>query len=144
MYWNRIIGRSSVGPRESAFSLASRTKTDVRLPMDPKASQLRLAQWISRFFRKLRTYMRLRDNFVVASTQAVHHMQKALFEMNVQLSNVISDIVGETGLRITEAIIAGQEIQCNLPLCAAHGLKLHAKRWPRVCMVIGRRHCSLL
>src|SRR6476620_2523485 len=58
--------------------------------------------------RKLRTYMRLRDNLVVASTQAVHHMQKALFEMNVQLSNVISDIVGETGLRIIEAIITGQ------------------------------------
>ena len=49
--------------------------------------------------------MRLRDNLVAASTQAVHHMQKALFEMNVQLSNVISDIVGQTGLRIVEAII---------------------------------------
>jgi transposase len=35
-------------------------------------------------------------------------MQKALFEMNVQLSNVISDIVGETGLNILEAIIAGE------------------------------------
>src|SRR6201982_3671318 len=58
--------------------------------------------------RKLRTYMRLRDNLVVASTQAVHHMQKALFEMNVQLSNVISDITGETGLQIIEAIIAGE------------------------------------
>ena len=58
--------------------------------------------------RKLRTFMRLRDNLVVASTQAVHHMQKALFEMNVQLSNVISDIVGQTGLSILEAIIAGQ------------------------------------
>jgi hypothetical protein len=41
--------------------------------------------------------MRLRDNLVVASSQTVHHMQKALFEMNVQLSNVISDIVGGTG-----------------------------------------------
>ena len=30
--------------------------------------------------RKLRTFMRLRDNFVVASTQAVHHMQKALLK----------------------------------------------------------------
>jgi transposase len=58
--------------------------------------------------RKLRTYMRLRDNLVVNSTQAVHHLQKALFEMNVQLSNVISDIVGESGLRILEAIIAGE------------------------------------
>jgi transposase len=58
--------------------------------------------------RKLRTYMRLRDNLVVERTQAIHHMQKALFEMNVQLSNVISDIVGETGLRIIEAILAGE------------------------------------
>jgi transposase len=58
--------------------------------------------------RQLRSYMRLRDNLVVNSAQAVHHMQKALFEMNVQLSNVISDIVGETGLYIVEAIIAGE------------------------------------
>src|SRR5260370_1463390 len=28
--------------------------------------------------------------------------------MNVQLSNVISDVVGESGLRIIEAIIAGE------------------------------------
>jgi len=58
--------------------------------------------------RKLRTYMRLRDNLVVEATQAIHHMQKALFEMNVQLSNVISDITGESGLRIIEAILAGE------------------------------------
>ena len=34
-------------------------------------------------------------------------MQKALFEMNVQLTNVISDITGETGVDIVRAIIAG-------------------------------------
>src|SRR5215213_900886 len=58
--------------------------------------------------RTLRSLMRLRDNLVVNSTQAVHHMQKALFEMNVQLSNVISDIVGESGMHIIEAILAGE------------------------------------
>src|SRR5258708_9715751 len=35
-------------------------------------------------------------------------MQKALFEMNVQLSNVNSDNTGESGLRIIEAILAGE------------------------------------
>ena len=46
-------------------------------------------------------------------------MQKALFEMNVQLSNVISDIVGETGLRIIEAIITGQRDPMQLAaLCS--------------------------
>jgi len=58
--------------------------------------------------RKLRTYQRLQDSLVVNSAQAIHHMQKALFEMNVQLSNVISDLSGESGLRILEAIIAGE------------------------------------
>ena len=58
--------------------------------------------------RKLRTYQRLQDNLVVNSAQAIHHLQKALFEMNVQLSNVISDVSGESGLRILEAIIAGE------------------------------------
>jgi transposase len=58
--------------------------------------------------RKLRTYLRLEDNLVVNSTQAIHHLQKALFEMNIQLSNVISDVSGETGLRIIEAILAGE------------------------------------
>jgi transposase len=70
--------------------------------------------------RQLRTYMRLRDNLVVNSAQAVHHMQKALFEMNVQLSNVISDIVGETGLYIVEAIIAGERDSKQLAaLCSS-------------------------
>jgi hypothetical protein len=52
--------------------------------------------------------MRLRNTLVDNSPQAIHHMQKALFEMNVQLSNVLSDIVGQSGLQIIEAILAGQ------------------------------------
>src|SRR6266478_989460 len=76
--------------------------------------------------RKLRTYMRLRDNLVVNSTQAVHHMQKALFEMNVQLSNVISDIIGESGLRIIEAILAGERDPEEL--AALCGTRIKASR----------------
>jgi hypothetical protein len=49
-----------------------------------------------------------RDSLVVESTQAIHHMRKALCEMNVQLSNVISDITGQSGLRIIDAILAGE------------------------------------
>ena len=52
----------------------------------------------------LRSYLRLRDELVRGSSQSIQHMQKALFEMNVQLANVISDISGETGLAIIEAI----------------------------------------
>ena len=56
----------------------------------------------------LRRYLRLKQELVQASSQAIQQMQKALFEMNVQLTNVISDITGETGLAIIEAILAGE------------------------------------
>lgn len=57
--------------------------------------------------RVLRAYLRQRETLVVAAAQQVQHMQKALTEMNVQLANVISDITGETGLAIIDAILAG-------------------------------------
>jgi transposase len=38
----------------------------------------------------------------------VQHMQKALTQMNIQLANVISDVVGETGQKILRAIVAGE------------------------------------
>ena len=58
--------------------------------------------------RVLRAYLRQRETLVEAASQQIQHMQKALTEMNVQLANVISDISGETGLAIIDAILAGQ------------------------------------
>jgi len=58
--------------------------------------------------RVLRAYLRQREMLVVSASQQIQHMQKALTEMNVQLANVISDISGETGLKIIDAILAGE------------------------------------
>lgn len=49
-----------------------------------------------------------RDMLLSYQARHVQHMQKALAQMNVQLANVISDIVGETGQKIVRAIIAGE------------------------------------
>jgi hypothetical protein len=38
----------------------------------------------------------------------VHHMQKALDQMNLQVHHVISDITGLTGLAIIDAILSGE------------------------------------
>lgn len=56
----------------------------------------------------LRAYIRHRDNLIRYRTGHVQHMQKALQLMNIQLTNVISDITGQTGLQIVRAIVAGQ------------------------------------
>ena len=58
--------------------------------------------------RRLRTLTRQRAELVAASASHQQQMQKALIQMNVQLHRVVSDIDGDTGLRIIEAIVAGE------------------------------------
>jgi hypothetical protein len=57
---------------------------------------------------RLRTFMRHRANLIDACSQQVMHMQRSLDQMNVHLHHVISDLDGETGWRIVEAILSGQ------------------------------------
>ncbi len=56
----------------------------------------------------LRAVSRQRDMLIASQARHVQHMQKALTQMNVQLANVISDIVGETGQKIVRGILAGE------------------------------------
>jgi transposase len=59
-------------------------------------------------FCRFRTLMRHRENLVDGCGQQVQHMQKALNYMNVHLHHAVSDLNGQTGLRILDAILAGQ------------------------------------
>src|SRR5260370_38306950 len=42
------------------------------------------------------------------AAQHVQHMQKALEEMNVKLTEGVSDIVGQTGMKIIKDIVRGK------------------------------------
>jgi transposase len=55
----------------------------------------------------LRAYLRHRANLLEGRATHVQHMQKALQQMNVQLTQVLADITGETGLAILRRIVAG-------------------------------------
>ena len=57
----------------------------------------------------LRAYVRQRQNLLRYRAAHIQHMQKALQLMNIQLTNVLSDITGKTGLQIIRAIISGEE-----------------------------------
>jgi transposase len=56
----------------------------------------------------LRSLWRQRGMLLRSQSRHVQHMQKALTQMNVQLANVISDVVGDTGQKILRAILAGE------------------------------------
>lgn len=56
----------------------------------------------------LRGYLRQRQTLIGDAGRHVQHMQKALEQMNVKLTEVVSDVVGVTGLAILKAILRGE------------------------------------
>jgi len=58
--------------------------------------------------RRARTLWRHRGGLVAQASSTIQRMQKALTEMNIQLSNVLSDLSGVSGMRIVRAILDGQ------------------------------------
>jgi transposase len=56
---------------------------------------------------QLRAYLRQRANVVRQASQHVQHMQKALEQMNLKLTEILSDITGVTGRSIIRAILRG-------------------------------------
>jgi transposase len=99
-----------VDPRQTS-QVSGRPKTDIHD-----------CQWIQRLhsygllrrsFRPsdevcvLRGYLRQRQTLIAGAGESIQHMQKALEQMNVKLTEVISDITGTTGMLILEAILRG-------------------------------------
>jgi transposase len=56
----------------------------------------------------LRSLVRHREMLVEYRSAHIQHMQKALTQMNLRLTNVLSDISGVTGMKIIRAILAGE------------------------------------
>jgi transposase len=93
-----------------------------RVPGRPKTDVLD-CQWIQRLhsygllaasFRPadqvvvLRSYLRQRHMLVRYASQHIQHMQKAMEQMNVKLTEVVRDVTGVTGMAIIKAILRGQ------------------------------------
>lgn len=56
----------------------------------------------------IRSLWRHRGSLVQMASEHILHMQKALDQMNLQIHRVLSDITGARGLRILDAILAGE------------------------------------
>jgi transposase len=58
--------------------------------------------------RIARALWRQRGNLLASASSTIQRMQKALIEMNIQLSTVLSDISGVSGMAIINAILGGE------------------------------------
>ena len=87
------------------------------------------AQWIQRLhsygllrpsfrppeaIRSLRAYHRQRQMQIRYAASHVNHVQKALEQMNVKLTEVVSDVMGLTGRKIIQAILDGESRAATL------------------------------
>ena len=59
-------------------------------------------------YAALRVVARLREMLLRYQATHIQHIQKALLLMNILLTEVLSDVMGETGQKIIRAILAGE------------------------------------
>ena len=62
----------------------------------------------------LRAYLRQRTMLIEHRAAHIQHMQKALHLMNLQLTQVLSDVTGVSGMAIIRAIVAGERRPAKL------------------------------
>lgn len=75
----------------------------------------------------LRTLLRHRARLLEHRAPHILHMQKALLQMNVQLSQALSDVTGASGMAIIRAIVAGERDPQTLAAFRDPGCKKSAE-----------------
>jgi len=73
--------------------------------------------------RIARTLWRQRGSLVAEAGSTIQRMQKVLTEMNIQLSNVLSDLSGVSGMKIIGAILEGERDPWELAALARPEVK---------------------
>jgi transposase len=118
VYWVPIFELLEAAGLEACLVNAAHIKN-----VPGRKSDVQDCQWIQRLhsygllrasFRPeaelvvLRSYLRHRAMLIEHRAAHIQHMQKALQLMNVQLTRVLSDITGVTGMQIIRAIVRGE------------------------------------
>jgi transposase len=101
--------------------------------------------------RVARTLWRHRGDLVAEAGSAVQRMQKALTEMNIQLSNVLSDRSGVSGMSILQAILDGEHDPHSLAALVMPGGKATPEdiakslegNWREELLFVLRQHLEL-
>jgi transposase len=101
--------------------------------------------------RIARTLWRHRGNLVAEAGSVIQRMQKVLTELNIQLSNVLSDISGLSGMKIIGAILDGEHDPWALAALVEPGVKATPQEiakslegnWREELLFVLRQHVEL-
>ena len=101
--------------------------------------------------RMARTLWRQRGNLVAEASSAIQRIQKVLTEMNIQLSNVLTDISGVSGMTIIAAILEGERDPYELAAMVQSGVKASLEdiakslegNWRKELLFVLKQHLEL-
>jgi len=101
--------------------------------------------------RTARALWRQRGNLVAEASTTIQRMQKVLTEMNVQLSSVLSDLSGVSGMNIIQAILEGERDPWQLAALVESGVKATPEdiakslegNWREELLFVLRQHVEL-
>ena len=137
VYWKPVWNILSDGAFELMVANAAHIKnvpgrkTDVNDAMwiaDLVACGLIKASFVpEEEIQELRSLLRARKQLTREQTSHVQRIQKTLEEANIKLNSVISDILGVSGRRMIEAMIAGVRNPFKLAELADRGIKASPK-----------------
>lgn len=137
VYWKPVWNILSDGAFELIVANAAHIKnvpgrkTDVNDAMwiaDLVACGLIRASFVpEREIQELRSLLRARKQLTREQTSHIQRMQKTLEEANIKLDSVISDILGVSGRRMIEAMIAGVRNPFKLAELADRRIKASPK-----------------
>jgi transposase len=80
---------------------------------------------------------------VAEASSVIQRMQKVLTEMNVQLSHVLSDLSGVSGMKIIGAILKGERDPWTLAALVEPGVKATPEDVAKSLEGTGERNCCL-
>lgn len=137
VYWKPVWGILSDGAFELILANAAHIKnvpgrkTDVNDAMwiaDLVACGLIRASFVpEEAFQELRSLLRARKQMTREQTRHTQRIQKTLEEANIKLDSVISDILGVSGRRMIDAMIAGVRNPAKLAALADRRIKASPK-----------------
>ena len=137
VYWKPVWNILSDGKFELILANAAHIKTvpgrktdvnDATWIADLAAFGLIKASFVpEQKIQELRSLMRARKQLVREQTRHIQRIQKTLEETNIKLDSVISDIMGLSGRRMIEAMIAGVRDPKKLAQLADRRIKASPK-----------------
>ena len=133
VYWKPVWNILSDGDFELIVANAAHIKnvpgrkTDVNDAMwiaDLVACGLIKASFVpEEELQELRSFMRARKQLIREQTSHIQRIQKTLEEANIKLDSLITDVIGLSGRRMIEAIIAGESDPIRLAELAHRRIK---------------------